>query len=732
MKTPYQTFLLKYLPCVFIICLLTVSALSQTLSEQDSLLHALKTLPDDTNKVNVLNRLCFLCAKNDSKNAIDYGEKALNLAKKLNFSKGITSSYFFIGYNHRISINYEKAISYQNKARLKAEELNDSINLAQSIRELGIIYRNKGDYSKAMNYFLKALKIYEDTGNKEKKGHALASIGILYFRQKKHQQSLNFHKKALKIHETFSNQANIAIDHNNLGNVYAELKNYNQALFHYKNHQITQEKLTNKQGIAIALSNIGYVYMKQEKFKIAIRFYIKSLKIRDEPGLQKSKMFPLLYLAEAHSELKKFNKAIFYGLQALNISQEVGAKYSTMKTFKTLSTIYQTAGKYKQALLYYQKYKILTDSLFNETKSRQIADLATKYASEKQRQKILLLEKEDENNKTLLHQRTNLVVAITFGALLLAVLAVVLYKSNRRKQRSNQALKQQKQEIERQQEKVNQQNEEITQQHDLIEQQNQTLQEQKLRTDQSIRAAKKIQQAILPFDEQIQKILPRYFIIYHPKDVVSGDFYWIEKIEGKTFVAAVDCTGHGIPGAFMSLVEQVLLNEITQINKIHDPALILETLNHKVRYVLQQEKSNDHNGMDIALCIIEQLQSLEYQVTFAGAKRPLYYINTDNGQLQEIKGSSKLIGGQPRKNALFTNHEIHLPVHSMLYLFSDGFSDQNNHRRERFSTFRLKKILQQVYEKDTLQQKQLLETTLTAHMEGTEQRDDILFIGIKL
>jgi serine phosphatase RsbU (regulator of sigma subunit) len=268
-------------------------------------------------------------------------------------------------------------------------------------------------------------------------------------------------------------------------------------------------------------------------------------------------------------------------------------------------------------------------------------------------------------------------------------------------------------------------NEEITVQHQQLTHTHWML-------SQSVKAAQHIQQATLPFDDHIQSILPHYFILFRPRHVVSGDFYWIEEVQGHKFVIAVDCTGHGIPGAFMSMVANTLLTNIIKVDKVFEPALILEALHQKVVLSLQQDKSNDKSGMDVALLTLKYNPNNTAQVKFAGAKRPLYYIK--NHTLQRIKGTRKAIGsyGASACYKPFVSHELTLPKGALLYLGSDGLVDQNNPQQKKFGMERLEVFLASHAALPMALQKRELAQALDEHMQDIEQRDDILWMGVRL
>ncbi|MGB0525730.1 MAG: AAA family ATPase, partial [Flammeovirgaceae bacterium] len=209
----------------------------------------------------------------------------------------------------------------------------------------------------------------------------------------------------------------------------------------------------------------------------------------------------------------------------------------------------------------------------------------------------------------------------------------------------------------------------------------------------SIRYAQTIQHAMLPTDSQLAEAFQEYFLLYRPKDIVSGDFYWLHEEDGITFVAVADCTGHGVPGAFMSMIGESLLNDIVNEKKVYDPAAMLELLNVGIRIGLKQHETDNDDGMDVCLCAIQKEKNGAYLIKYAGAKRPLYYVK--GGRLGEIRGDNKEIGGYfKRKEKLFMTQQFHLNQGDMLFLTSDGYADQANHKHKRLGSPLLKELLQ--------------------------------------
>ncbi len=277
---------------------------------------------------------------------------------------------------------------------------------------------------------------------------------------------------------------------------------------------------------------------------------------------------------------------------------------------------------------------------------------------------------------------------------------------------------------------------ELKRQSKVIQEQSERVERQNQHITSSIRYAEKIQRANLPIKESLDRYFGS-FIIFKPKDIVSGDFYWYSrryfKQEKVFFVAIVDCTGHGVPGAFMSMIGSRLLSEIVNDRQILETDQILEALHQGVWTTLKQDKTENNDGMDVCLCKIDISNENKIKVCFSGAKRPLFYIEEGETEMKQIKGTRRTIGGIRSKNSeAFEKHTIVLDKGTMLYLTTDGLIDQNSPKRLRFGTPRFLKLLENIHSYDLTKQQTAIENELQSH-QGTElQRDDITIMGIKL
>ena len=308
-------------------------------------------------------------------------------------------------------------------------------------------------------------------------------------------------------------------------------------------------------------------------------------------------------------------------------------------------------------------------------------------------------------------------------------------RANRILKERNESIKRQNIEITRQKEEILAQGEQLTLVNRKIERQNQNI-------TSSIYYALTIQQAILPLPEELDRYFEN-FIIFLPKDIVSGDFYWISHVNRidnveTIFLAVADCTGHGVPGGFLSMVGTRLLNAIINESRIFEPREILTELDERFRKALKQDRTENDDGMDLCLCRIErkkdqydESQAGMVSVCFAGARRPLFY-SSKNGDIIRLHGDRKQVGGRYYQAITFTDEQLEMNRGSILYLTTDGLADQQSPQREKFGINRLMQVLASCRHLPMEQQKQKLDEELLSFQKYEMQRDDITLVAIRL
>jgi serine phosphatase RsbU (regulator of sigma subunit) len=459
------------------------------------------------------------------------------------------------------------------------------------------------------------------------------------------------------------------------------------------------------EGLTYAYNNMGVTYFRMKDYEKALEYYRKSLNI-NENYLKDYTMLAATYdnLGDVKRITLQYDSALYYTLKGLDFGKKVNARNRIMEGYESLMQLYKLQKDYTKAFDFYEKYISLKDSLFSEQKSKNLESLQKDYEAEKDQIKVDLEAKERQVQKIMVY--------VLIGSLaFMLVIAFLLWRNNLSKHKDNLLLAQKQEEI---------------------EEKNTALHESNQQIKAGIQAAQLIQNAILPADSKLNRLLPEHFIIYKPKDIVSGDFYWASEIDGKILIAVADCTGHSVAGALMSMVSATLLDRITRIRQITAPAQVLELLDTEIRNLLKQNEVNSESGLDIAFVSIEKQNGTTFQVKFAGARRPLFYFKNGENQLHTIKGTRKSIGGKLSEKKHFIEENLTLSKGDAFYLTTDGYTDQNNEQFQKLGTQNFLKFIENSVQNPMPAQKTLLANFINKYQENVPQRDDILVMGIKL
>jgi len=727
--------------------------------------------------------------------AIEKYFASLKINEQLNDKSIAASCYNNIGAIHFFQNNLEKAREYYMKALIMQEELKDSSGVAGTLSNIGIVFSIQKKYDEANNYFEKALKIDAQIGNKTGMADCYLNIGNNSDGKKDYHKALEYSFKALEIYKTFNEKNGLANVLSNIGGFNNKLKNYQEAIKYslqalaiskeigtqavekdiYRNLSESYEN-TGKPDKALMyhkmFSNLNDTLFNQEKHK---QFSDMEAKYQNE---KKKKEIELknIEIAKSEADIKQKNTQLFAFL------------FGSILLIGLVIAVFISYKQKQKAniLLTQQKGEIVEKNTILESQKEEIRSQAEELAeTNHELEKLSIVASETDNAVAIFDKEGNLewfnagstrMYGYTFeeyiqfkGKNILALSSNVEIKrviekclsdkktmsyesKNTTKDGRNLwvqttitpivndeckvtkliAIDSDISKLKEAEFEIMQRNEEISAQRDEIQEKSSKIEHQNEQITSSIRYAQTIQQAILPIKDLIDKYIES-FIIYRPKDIVSGDFYWFTTLDNYIFVAVVDCTGHGVPGAFMSMIGSRLLSEIVNQLKITTPSEILTKLNENIRTALKQEQSENNDGMDICLCRLERKQA-ETKVLFSAAKRTLYFYDILKRKVELMKGDVKSIGGRrvsPNQQP-FTNQELILTQGSMLYLSSDGYKDQCNPQREKMGNKNFVELIEKVATLNIEKQKEQFETALDNHKKNEAQRDDITLIGLKI
>lgn len=676
----------------------------------DSLLMSLNTSVKDTNKVNALIKISKRYMNTfDYPQAIKYAEEAQKLAKELDFKKGLSLSFHIIGSIGWYKGDYEQALHDLEEGLKIRIETGDKNGIAASYNNIGLVYHSKGDIEKALENHLKSLSIKEELGDIQGAGTSYNNIGNIYLSQKNYSKALTSYTKYFQICEKSGDKYGVATASSNIGNVHNHLGDYVKAMQSHSKALILRQELGDKKGLAQSYINIANVYGQQGDYEKALINQLKSLAINKEIEDKNGVGLAHLNIGITYTELNKRQEALEYLKQALEINRVIGNKEQVKDVYIALANLYSDMNDYESAYAYHKRYADLKDTLLNEQSNRQIMEMNTRYDSEKKDKELIKKDSEISKRQVEAEKKNIQRNAFIVGFSIVLILALFIFRGYRQKQATNLELKNTNELIENQKGLVEDRNKKIT---------------------DSINYAKRIQQAILPSGKVLSSVFSNSFVLLKPKDIVSGDFYWIAETGNQSIlIAAVDCTGHGVPGALMSMMGYNLLEQVVKEHHVYQPAAVLDELSVLLADALHNTGDGEvvTDGMDAALCKIDyKNNSLE----FAGARNSLYLIR--NGFLKEFKADRRSVGAS-YKQSKFTNHHANLEKGDSIYIFSDGFADQKGGpENKKFFYQPFQQLILNIHQKSMKEQQRELEKVITEWKGTNEQTDDILVICIRV
>ncbi len=662
-------------------------------------------------------------------NSLKYAEKLKSIKWQAEIKLLMGSYYWYKTENKEGELVFEEA-------QKLAKKIDDKLLLAKIQYRSGVFYSEMGNNEKAFTYLFTALKYYEDHQIIINLLSIYTDIGLFYYEQRLFDKAKLYHQKVLDISKKQNNLNFMMRAYNNLGLLYSTEKNYQDALSNYQKALKINETIRHPQGDVIILGNVAESFNYLKNYDSAIFYANKSIQLATEIDFKGGIVRSKTILGNSYLETNAIQKALKELQQALSITKVFQTK-DVLGVLDILYKTYEKQGDHKNAHQTYKEYIVMRDSLSNIDNIKKLLQTESIYKEDQlkgeEERKELQRRTERAEEARIKNMYLGGLFTISIVLLLLGIGYRQKKKTNTRLEQQNNAIKLQQSQIATQNEELNVTNEELQSQKETLEETYSALQMTTEKFNASIRYASDMQEAVLPELNTLTSFFNNLFLIYKPKDVVSGDFYWFSQINDQMGVLAMsDCTGHGVPGAFMSMLGCTLLHEIVNIKKIHnDPARILSNLNAGIHKILRQETGQNDDGMDISVCIFEKMPSQnKIKITFAAAKSRMYFI--ENNNLTEIKGDNKHIGGSNYQSAAFENTSFEVDENTVFYMFTDGLTDQQNPQRKKFGTNQLKEVLLQNHQKSLHEQHQILVEKLQTHQGKEQQRDDISFMGFKI
>ncbi len=681
--------------------------------------------------------------------AIAYYNRAIHYREAAKDLRGLGDSYNNLAVVSFTQGDYSKALTYHEKALNARIQCRDSQGIGDSYGNIANIHYLKGLYPAALDNYLKAASIFEQINDLYALSLIWVHIGGIHRQQKQYADAQSYIQKAIPIQESLRAYQPLASSYNSLANLYSDQQKEDSALLYYQKSVAIAESSGLRNMLLGLYNNIANIFLSRGDFESALQTYQKCLSLTQKMGIQQTYSTIYANIAGVYLAMQKPYVAYPLLLRAEKIAVESGERDHLTRIYKKLSIAESLIARMDQApehylasLNFYQRYVELRDSLFNQDNVRTLERLQNQYAYEK-KEAVLRAEQEKERllAQAQIHQREmqrnysliGLFVALGGIGVLLFLLRIIrrqkstLQVVNAELEVANAELEVTNDALETTNQALISTNKALEESNKIIRAQKEALEEKNRDILDSITYAKRIQEALLPPSEKWQALLPDSFVLYLPRDIVAGDFYWLAETERHLYVAAADATGHGVPGAFVSMICVTTLQKIIHEERIESPADILTRSKELITAQLTQHDKRIRDGMDIALLQISRQNSLE--IAFSGANRPLWIYSPH--EILEITPTKQPIG-YSEVTKPFEEHRLTLRPASMLYLFTDGMTDQmGGPKGRKLMQKGLREYLLSIAHLPPHQQGEALRTFFEAWRGENNQMDDVTIIGIR-
>lgn len=683
---------------------------------EQSLRQKIDKTTNDQIRIEVLIELGSYYSEFETDSLYGTAHQLINLANKLDQPCNESMGYYYKGSYFYIKGQYSEALAFYKKSLTLRERHCDLEAVAESAVQVANAYNRLGDYDQAYLYYYQSLGIYEDLGDKESMAAAHSNLGLVDIERDQYQNAIDNFDKSLEYHKGSSDSIQLGNIYNNYGNVFQVQEMYDTAVVYFQMAMDIFTAINYSSGLSHGYNNIGIIYYYQGYEDSCMDYFKKSLEIRkltrDISAISQSyNNIGILYGYQNNVDL-----AVTYSDSALVLAKESGLKEEIGDAYLNLYEVYLAAEDYKNAVENLKLFADYKDSLVSAQSEQVMHDAQIKYETIKKEKEITENQFVIDQNAAKLKRQNLIIWSSLIGGLLLALLTIVIYNRNKVTKRQNT----------------------------IIEQQKFILEQKQTEIIDSIHYAKKIQDALLKSDSHVSKHLPENSVLFIPKDIVSGDFYWVHEKENFLYLAVADCTGHGVPGGFLTMLGSSFLNEIISSSGLPKPGEILDELRNRIVSELSQtgDIGENKDGMDISLI---RLNLKTNEMIWAGANNPFWMIPKsmqsclnnnssliDNEGFIEIKANKEPIGHY-WKMTPFTNHTIQLEKGDTFYLFSDGYSDQfGGDKGRKFKQKNLKDILMSSKNMGLEVTKEKLHFELNEWKGEHEQLDDICFMLVRI
>lgn len=702
--------------------ILTVTAIFSVLPvvAQQSRVDSLKPILaqySDSSRIHYLLLTSAAYLNFSAKKAIAPAAEARMLAVQSGDEKKEANALLAMGKAYAASGTSDSAILCFDQSVALMKKVGTDVEVGDLLINQGNTLNDAGAYDEALTVSLEAYKLYDKLGDKQGMARALIVSGNVYRMLENYFPAITNYERALKMCRDRGDLNLEASCLNNLAIVYGNRGENDSALVYLSMAKLIHERTGNTASLSKVLNNMGSQYLAKAAadtlnidapayLDTAAQYYLASLELKKKLGDRRGQVSGLSNLGAVSVQQGNLDKAIEYFQRALELAAEIQSLELQRAISYNLYECYVDKNDIENALRYYREYTAMKDSIYTTGMQEGIAEMQARFG----------VEQAEAETRATEAQKTLIIWSSVLGGIIFIIIIFFIWRQSTERKKVNVALNEKKLEIEKKNVALNSANLEIELKNKDI-------------TD-SIRYARRIQEAILPELEFSTTFGRSGFVLYKPKDIVSGDFYWMAKKGDILLFAAVDCTGHGVPGAFVSIVCSNLLTQAVNEHGFHEPNDILNDVNARLSLTLRQrvDESKVRDGMDIALCCLNTSTGVLH---FSGAFNPAWIMR--KGEIIELKADKFPVGNfEDEDLRVFVRQEIQLQKGDRIYVFSDGYSDQfggpqgKKYKRVQFIEY-LKKI--QVY--PVHEHRGLLEREHLAWRGTLEQIDDIVVMGVE-
>ncbi len=712
---------MRFIPVLLFLFVLFISsdAHSQKRLNEDSLLAVFNNSAlHDTIRINAIHDLAWQMNFTDPDSGLALAKLQLQFAEKCGNLKGQAHAYNTMGVACINKDDLDNALIYHMRAYEIRKKTKDKKGEAVALNNIGIVYNYKGDIVSSIDYYQKSLKLKEEIGDMPGVAAAYSNLGQIYSNEALNEKALSYFLASLRIRDSLNDKRGLEDSYLKIASYYGNTHQYEQAIDYTLKSIVYSKSLNHKKILANNYENLALSYREINQLDSAEKYYKLSMELRVV-------MQDIEGLGDAYSGLgmvrlkqKKFGEAITYCNKALSYAEESGFPEVEEDACNCLTKAYEGAGDFRNALLFLHRSNTLKDSINSLEKAKSISRKIFQFEFEKRAFADSLRvakanEVKDVKRAEEVRQQQMYTIAGVIGFILMVIIAIILFRGYRQKQKNNEAL-----EIK---------NEIITDQKMEVENQKALVDEKNKAILDSINYAKSLQLAILPSEKLWNENFPSSFILYLPKDIVAGDFYWVENSGDEVLFAVADCTGHGVPGALVSVVCCNALNRSVKEFNLRDPGKILDKVSELVLETFAKSEKEVSDGMDISLCV---LNKKTLSVKWAGANNPIWFLSGE--KMNEVTANKQPIGRSDNP-VPFTTHTIQLAKGDSIYLFTDGFPDQfGGEKGKKFKYRAFQEYLFSNSSQSMQEQKTNLFQTFETWRGLLEQVDDVCVVGIRI